>query len=1409
MSDFEDDDWGDFGDFGGGDQPTNATQSPPSQDVPQTTSPVINDDADDSDWGDFDAQFTTQPATNPVSNTNDTPPSSNPSNQNVDDDTLNAEEVDPTPPVQRHDVQDIAEPEPGAEAELEQKTPINDTKQTASNDDDNPHDLHIDKEDHTTMETAQNHEEEPIPHTKQNENANDDQEEEDDDWGFEDDQNETQTEIKKEDPSTQIKDEKDVMETNDDNGTPDEDEDEWGFDDAEHDTIDKDQTDNNTSDEPHKAAAEAERQRIEDERLEQERLEQERIEQERLEKEKIERERLEALEQERIAREEEEERVRKEKERIEQERLEKERIEREKEEERVRKEKERIAAERLQKEKEEAEKQRLENEAQLKREQEELERKQKEAEEEALRQKEKEETKPNVSLSVMTASAAEDRLNTLVAEATESSPLPFVQPKDVASLELEDMIEFDADHPWKQLKWSETNHGPHFKIESKTQIIHQKSNKTQTIALAQIFDYNDLNRVIFEVYPEHRTAGNIFGLLEYPLKYACEDADHVDVKLEDALWSGAIHESPHFSGRYFAIGTHESKFMNQLFRVWTPSRKVENDEDNMFELDGCEVQEGDKFVVELDLKNQFANVYVNDRVDEYRICEPGNEYTFDTLPDRFIFVYGCANGTKSNETVHVDLLELKPNKRKKKRKKKKPKKDKKKKKKKHREPMEQDAVQEEVKEAEHAPIEVPEAITQETPDVQPMIDEKEDDLDDDFDAMLNHDPDAQPMYTHFNTIPLSTMQKYEDDNPWKSVAFHRQHHGNKFSFVHKNDDTFIEAKMNGKNQHILLSQIFDCNVLNKCVIEFVIRNHSENSVIGLLEYPLQCGFNEASDDTDDEGEEDKEHDIKSVGLYGNLPLEQSRFHQSYYGVGTKQYRNEEKSKEFRIWTPGNNSSLSSTHGLDFEFEDGDRLLMALDLENRECDVYVNQISDDYLIRRPDEDHTFYDIPKQLVVLYGSHVMDFSDMDEDEVINVRIKVRLVELETKETRRKKVKRRKKKKPRRKSNAMLRKSREEILKHVTLSPEDSVPLPVDEEEMASVDLKMDETQETPIYNAEEGSDDTPNAEEEEPERPRKAMVAADDITDAINDNTNGNEEEQQDKIGQLKLNIAQEDDTQDSADTSGNENDTPRTRKRRKKKKKHKKKHKKRKKRRDSHRSDTESDADDIETGKKKKRKKHKKHRKKKKKRRKKKHKDDGELSAGASSDSEYSKEFATPRSPEEIAQDLDKVMEAAAAEEKEYELQEVVEEAQNDVEQKEVITNPTQEDVIEDDTQQDKAEVIATDEVMETQMETETVTEIETEDIKMVANETSDYGDEEEYKGSGDSEVSGPPTPVKKKSEGFRNLIFDLSEEDEDDGKRADEVQDESEEDSDDEYFKERARQRAAAKANKTSKMGRVK
>eukprot|EP01083_Nonionella_stella_P168787 570873_1 len=43
------------------------------------------------------------------------------------------------------------------------------------------------------------------------------------------------------------------METNDDNGTPDKDE--WGFDDAEHDTIDKDQTDNKTPDEPHKVEA--------------------------------------------------------------------------------------------------------------------------------------------------------------------------------------------------------------------------------------------------------------------------------------------------------------------------------------------------------------------------------------------------------------------------------------------------------------------------------------------------------------------------------------------------------------------------------------------------------------------------------------------------------------------------------------------------------------------------------------------------------------------------------------------------------------------------------------------------------------------------------------------------------------------------------------------------------------------------------------------------------------------------------------------------------------------------------------------------------------------------------------------------------------------------------------------------
>merc|ERR1712228_173341 len=137
--------------------------------------------------------------------------------------------------------------------------------------------------------------------------------------------------------------------------------------------------------------------------------------------------------------------------------------------------------------------------------------------------------------------------------------------------------------------------------------------------------------------------------------------------------------------------------------------------------------DGDKFVIELDLKHQFSNIYINERDEDNKICASNQEYTFDQLPDKFIFIYGIRSDQNSeNETdsiVEVSLIKLKK------------KKHKKKKKKRTKEVYDIQINQEQKDEV------VPEAETENNQQ------QETDDLDDDFDAMMNaeHDSNAQPI----------------------------------------------------------------------------------------------------------------------------------------------------------------------------------------------------------------------------------------------------------------------------------------------------------------------------------------------------------------------------------------------------------------------------------------------------------------------------------------------------------------------------------------------------------------------------------------------------------------------------------------------------------------------------------------
>ena len=133
----------------------------------------------------------------------------------------------------------------------------------------------------------------------------------------------------------------------------------------------------------------------------------------------------------------------------------------------------------------------------------------------------------------------------------------------------------------------------------------------------------------------------------------------------------------------------------------------------------------------------------------------------------------------------------------------------------------------------------------------------EEDFDDDFDAMMNEDPNQQTMYNVFNTIPVSDMIKYMTIHG-KVYNFIAPITAKNSNFQTKKTNASYPSNKMVKKQHILLSQQFDCNVLTKCVIEFDIQNHFEDSVIGLLEYPLQYGCLEDNSDSDEENEEEKD-----------------------------------------------------------------------------------------------------------------------------------------------------------------------------------------------------------------------------------------------------------------------------------------------------------------------------------------------------------------------------------------------------------------------------------------------------------------------------------------------------------------------------------------------------------------------
>eukprot|EP01084_Bolivina_argentea_P242648 407003_1 len=125
---------------------------------------------------------------------------------------------------------------------------------------------------------------------------------------------------------------------------------------------------------------------------------------------------------------------------------------------------------------------------------------------------------------------------------------------------------------------------------------------------------------------------------------------------------------------------------------------------------------------------------------------------------------------------------------------------------------------------------------------------------------MSDDIDDEDPYDS-QVIPLPGMETFDAENPWKNISFSRIHHGKKFKFPRKKRDNIVRAKLNDSNQHIFVKQLIDTSLITKISIEFTILNHVENSIIGLLEYPLQYTPH-------NEMEDEKQMDIKSVGIYG-------------------------------------------------------------------------------------------------------------------------------------------------------------------------------------------------------------------------------------------------------------------------------------------------------------------------------------------------------------------------------------------------------------------------------------------------------------------------------------------------------------------------------------------------------------
>merc|ERR1712228_178604 len=163
---------------------------------------------------------------------------------------------------------------------------------------------------------------------------------------------------------------------------------------------------------------------------------------------------------------------------------------------------------------------------------------------------------------------------------------------------------------------------------------------------------------------------------------------------------------------------------------------------------------------------------------------------------------------------------------------------------------------------------------------------------------------------------------------------------------------------------------------------FTIKNQMQNSIIGLLDYPLKYGCN------DTENMEEKELNIKEIGIYVDMPLNESRFHQSFYGVGTPN-GNE---KKFRIWTPNKHKMINK----ELVFKDGDKLIFCFDFGQKQCKVYVNQMSDKYLISDDNADYTFSHIPEQFIIVYGAHSVSPNNANDKTAKKQKVEVKLLEV-----------------------------------------------------------------------------------------------------------------------------------------------------------------------------------------------------------------------------------------------------------------------------------------------------------------------------------------------------------------------------------------------------------------------------